>query len=249
MTFAVLADIHGNSDALAAVLADMASLGVEEAVVLGDHFSGPLEAARCADMLIPRGFTCIRGNHDRYLVTQDPAEMSPSDQVAYAQLRPAHLDWLRGLPETAEISAEVLACHGTPQSDSRYWLETVDSDGSPRAATLEEIAAEAPAQAYSLILCGHTHIPRQVQLPDGPVILNPGSVGCPAYDDTHPVYHRMQTGTPQASYALVEKTNSGWLCNLRLVPYDSARMASLARDHGRLDWAQALATGWLPKTE
>lgn len=40
MKFAVLADIHGNSDALEAVLRDMAAHGLETAVNLGDFSAG-----------------------------------------------------------------------------------------------------------------------------------------------------------------------------------------------------------------
>ena len=47
MKFAAIADVHGNCPALEAVLADIAGLGISEVVNLGDHVSGPLEAARC----------------------------------------------------------------------------------------------------------------------------------------------------------------------------------------------------------
>lgn len=245
MKFAVLADIHGNADALAAVLQDMGTLGVSQAVVLGDHFSGPLDAAGTAELLLDRNFICIAGNHDRYLVEHSPSAMGPSDRVAYDQLPARAQDWLRGLPTTVTVFGDVLLCHGTPTSDSRYWLEAVSPDGTPRAATMLEVMREAPETQHSLILCGHTHIPRQVKLDDGTVVLNPGSVGCPAYDDTHPVYHVMQTGSPDASYAIVEKDGSQWTSTFRNIPYDGRRMVTLARKHGREDWARALETGWL----
>jgi hypothetical protein len=60
MRFAAIADVHGNRFALEAVLADMAANGINEAVNLGDHVSGPLEAARTADVLMERGFpSCL----------------------------------------------------------------------------------------------------------------------------------------------------------------------------------------------
>ena len=46
--FAVIADIHGNADALSAVLADIDRRGIGTVVNLGDHFSGPLAAAETA---------------------------------------------------------------------------------------------------------------------------------------------------------------------------------------------------------
>ncbi|MEN0099242.1 MAG: metallophosphoesterase family protein, partial [Brucella pseudogrignonensis] len=91
--FAVIADIHGNSDALAAVLADIDALNVQTIVNLGDHLSGPLAARETADMLMAREMIAIRGNHDRWLVEKAVEDMGPSDRVAYDQLEERHLAW------------------------------------------------------------------------------------------------------------------------------------------------------------
>ncbi|MDB2407520.1 metallophosphatase family protein [Jannaschia sp.] len=245
MRLAVLADIHGNAPAFRAVLRDMDVLGLSEAVVLGDHVSGPLDAAGTAAVLMERGFPAIRGNHDRYLIEQSPAEMGPSDAVAHAQLSLAQLDWLAERPPVLWIGDGVFCCHGTPTDDSRYWLERVDPDGRVRAATLEEVEREAEGLSADLILCAHSHIPRVLRLTDGRVIVNPGSIGCPAYDDDEPIYHRMQTGTPNASYAIVDGSPGAWSVTTRSVPYPTAEASALARQHGREDWARALTTGWL----
>ena len=101
------------------------------------------------------------------------------------------------------------------------------------------------ASLRSLILCGHTHIPRAVRLGDGRLVVNPGSVGCPGYDSPKPVYHRGQTGTPDASYAILERTPRGWSVTFRYVPYDHMSMARLARANGLPVWLNALATGWV----
>ena len=244
MKFAVLADIHGNSCALEAVLEDMDALQIERAVNLGDFFSGPLNAAQTASLLMERDFVSIRGNHDRYLIEQDPADMGPSDRVAFDQLSEEHLNWIAGLPATCTVFDEVFLCHGTPRSDSTYWLERVEADGTVRAATLAETHAEADGVEARLILCAHTHIPRCVRLPDGRVIVNPGSVGCPAYDDVTPVYHHMQTGTPNASYAVVEKLHAEWRVTFRSIHYDTQHARACALKHGRRDWARAVTTGW-----
>ena len=247
MRFAILADIHGNSLALDAVLSDMDALGVPEAVNLGDHFSGPLDAAGTAEQLLDRGFPSIRGNHDRWLIEQDRSDMGPSDQVAFDQLNQKQLDWLRGLPPTLTVFEDVFLCHGTPTSDVTYWLERVEDTGATRQARLDEIDVEAVGIEASLILCGHTHIPRLVRLRDGRVIVNPGSIGCPGYDDDTPVYHHMQTGTPNASYAIAEKSGDDWTITFRSVPYPCGEMAALAEKHGREDWARVLRTGWFER--
>lgn len=245
MQFAVLADIHGNAFALEAVLADMRALGITHAVNLGDMFSGPLDARATAALLLDRGFASVRGNHDRYLLEQNRADMGPSDQCAFDQLDQVHLDWLRSLPETRTVFDDVFLCHGTPSSDTRYWLERVGPHGSVEAAPLQDILEQAQGVEAGLILCGHTHIPRFVSLPDGRAILNPGSVGCPAYDDDHPFYHVVETGTPNASYAIAERGTDGWRVTFRSVPYDAGRASALAIRNGRPDWGRALATGRL----
>ena len=245
MKFAILADIHGNSSALTAVLADMAAVGIREAVNLGDHFSGPFDAHGTAELLMARNFPTIRGNHDRWLVEKQAADMCASDRTALAQLEPAQLDWVRGLPSTCIVFDEVFLCHGTPTSDQSYWLERVEPNGQVRSARACEIESEADGISASLILCGHTHIPKIIRLRDGRVVANPGSVGCPGYQDDMPVPHFMQTGTPNASYAIAEKVDGDWLITFRSVPYDRDVMVQLAQSNGRADWARAIATGWV----
>jgi len=245
MKFAVLADIHGNSSALKAVFEDMESLGIEDAVNLGDHFSGPLDAAGTADLLAKRAFPAIRGNHDRVLVEHDPVHMCASDRAAYDVLDEDAKTWLRGLPSVLSPFDGVFMCHGTPDSDETYWLEQVTETGSVCIAAIEDIERNAEGIAADLILCGHTHIPRSVRLRDGRIILNPGSVGCPAYDDDQPNYHIVQTGTPNASYAIAEQWRDGWDITFRSVPYNAEAMAKMAFENGRNDWVQAVRTGWL----
>lgn len=248
MRFAAIADIHGNVLALEAVLADIQSLGISEVVNLGDHFSGPLEAGKTADILLQRRFPSIRGNHDRQLIQMRPDQMGASDRAAHAQLNATHLAWLTELPPTVMYRDEVFMCHGTPRSDTTYWLESVRVDAVITAATIEVIEKEAAGIEASLILCGHTHIPRVVRLRDGRMIVNPGSVGCPAYTDDLPVAHLMQTGTPDACYAIVSRQRSGWSVTFPHVSYDHSAMAELAMKNRRAEWASALATGWIPQT-
>jgi len=241
--FAAIADIHGNYAALEAVLADIAALGIGEVVNLGDHLSGPLEPQRTADLLIARGFPSIRGDQDRILVELGPA--GTSRRLDHKRLQQRHLDWLADLPPTLIYRDDVFLCHGTPEDDAAFWLDRVTADGKIEASPIREIEAEAKGVGASLILCGHTHIPRAVRLGDGRLVVNPGSVGCPGYDSPKPVYHKGQTGTPDASYAILERTPRGWSVTFRYVPYDHMSMARLARANGLPVWADALATGWV----
>jgi len=85
-----------------------------------------------------------------------------------------------------------------------------------------------------------------VRLASGQIVINPGSVGLPAYDDESPVPHRMQSYSPDASYAILEKTSAGWAAALRRVPYDFVAAVKQARElgsPGASKWAEWLETG------
>lgn len=246
MIFAAIADVHGNCAALRAVLEDIAALGLREIVNLGDNLSGPLEAAQTADLMLlldMNAVLTVRGNHDRYLIETPADALGRSDAHARAQLAPRHLDWLRKLPFSAVYRDEAFLCHATPQRDDVYWLEAVSPEGHVFLKPLEEIEALAEGIDQPLILCGHSHIPRAVQLSDGRLIVNPGSVGCPAYHEDTPVRHKVEAGHAMASYAVLEKGSAGWVPHFRNVTYDNMAMSRLAAENGRADWALALALG------
>jgi diadenosine tetraphosphatase ApaH/serine/threonine PP2A family protein phosphatase len=245
MRFAAIADVHGNYLALEAVLADIQAQAISDIVNLGDMASGPLDARRTIDIMMAMGAPCVRGNHDRYLTDYALEDMYPSDRFSHGQLEARHLDWLRALPFSAIYRDDVYLCHATPSDDNTYWLEAVTPDGMVHMAAIEAIEARAEGIAQSLILCAHSHIPRTVRLRDGRRIVNPGSVGGPGYRDVAPYPHVVETGTPDASYAILEQCGATWQVTYRQVPYDHQAMAALARQNGRQDWASALATGWI----
>lgn len=260
MRIAVVSDIHGNLRALQAVAADIERRKVDEVVNLGDILSGPLMVTQTADFLMARNWRTIAGNHERQLLkvldtAQGKIDTSTSDGYAAAQILPLQSDWLRGLQPTHWLAPDVLLVHGTPGSDLVYWLETVTPDygvhGScgMRPATAEEVQQRlhsgAAVQRATLVLCGHTHVPRAVQCGQT-LIVNPGSVGLQAYEDDHPHYHQAQNGSPHARYAIVERHRDGWHAQLHSVPYDWQPMAQLAASNGRPDWAYALTTGRMP---
>lgn len=220
-------------------------LGIETILNLGDHFSGPLAAGETADLMLARDMISIRGNHDRWLSEATPETIAPSEKDAIGKLTDRHLAWLRQLPSTHTISDDIFLCHGTPASDNAYWLETVSPEGEVSLRDYSDIAAEADGITCSLVLCAHTHTQRAIRLTDGRLIVNPGSVGAPGYTHDVPFEHVMQTGTPDASYAVVHKHGAKWQASFRYVPYDSDRMAAMATAADRPEWARALSTGWV----
>ncbi|CAL74058.1 Conserved hypothetical protein; Putative phosphoesterase, MJ0912 type [Bradyrhizobium sp. ORS 278] len=245
MRFAAIADVHGNHLALEAVLADIRAQGVTDIVDLGDMASGPLDARKAMDRLMALDAVHVRGNHDRWLIDRPFETMGAWERPAYPQLESSHLDWLRTIPATAVYQDQVFLCHATPEDDNVYWLESVAPDGTITCASLDEIERLAGGISQSLILCGHTHTTRAVRLPDGRLIVNPGSVGSPGYSYNVPYPHIVQAGSPDARYAILELTPAGWSVSFRHVPYDHRAMAELARANGDTEFASALATGWI----
>jgi putative phosphoesterase len=243
MRIAVLADIHGNLRALEAVHADLAKRAPDTIVNLGDHVSGPLQAAATADWLMQQNWPTIRGNHDRQLIDRAPVEMGLSDSAAHAQLNRRQLDWIASLPSTRMLTEDVLLCHGSPADDLEYLLEQVEGDGV-RLAPARQIEHKLGSVHAALVFCGHTHVPRIVLLPGGVWAVNPGSVGLPAYDASHPSPHYAETGSPHARYAVVDWDGKTMRAELIAVDYDWESASMEAARAGRPDWAHALATGY-----
>ncbi len=241
MRLAVLADVHGNLDALRAVLDDLKAQSPDLTVNLGDCLSGPLWPGETADLLIDLGWPTVRGNHDRWLTTPtDPVGQWEADTLPHLSV--AHHTWLAALPPALTL-ADAFLCHATPASDTTYWLHQVRPDGILVPSSAGRIATLAGDIASPLLLCGHTHLAAAVCLDDRRMIVNPGSVGCPAYEDDHPVYHRAEAGAPHACYAILDRRGADWVVSFRLIPYDTTR--AMARAQDRPDWVAALTTGRL----
>jgi len=242
---AFVTDIHGNLAALEAVVHDIARRGVSEVVNLGDSLSGPLLPRETADFLMRQDWFHLGGNHERQILSHGAAGRGPSDVYARSQLTAAQLAWIAAQKPTAQWADEVFLCHGSPRSDLEYFLESVDDRGC-RSATPAEVDERLADARGSLVVCGHTHVPRVVRASSGTLIVNPGSVGLQAFGDAHPVRHVVETGAPDARYAIVERIADRWVAELIAVPYDHEAMAVLADARRRPEWAFALRTGSMP---
>jgi putative phosphoesterase len=240
---AILSDIHGNMPALEKVVADIKIRGVDHVFNLGDHVSGPLWPKETVQYLMKQDWFQIKGNHERQLTDQSPESHGPSDRYAFQLLNDTELDWLRSLPASVEME-NFLLIHGSPISDSTYLLETVES-GRARLATPKEITERLGGTKSGIILCGHTHIPRAVEVSENILIVNPGSVGLPAYDDVLPEYHVMETGSPHARYAIMEHRDDHWQAEIIAISYEHQKAAEQARRNGRPDWEVGLQTGFM----
>lgn len=239
MRIAIVSDIHGNLLALEAVAADIRRRGVDVVVNLGDSLSGPLLPLETAQFLMARDWIHLAGNHERQILELH-ADSGMADAFAHGQLTPKELAWLASLRPAMQITPDVLACHGTPTSDVTCLLQTADL-----AANREEIESRLGDVDAALIVCGHSHVARSARSVCGQLIVNPGSVGQPAYADDYPYPHVIASGSPDARYAIVEQYEGQWRSSLLNVPYKHREMAALAKSRGRLDWEVALLTGYM----
>ena len=240
--FAAISDIHGNLLALEAVLTDISSRSVPQIVNLGDHLQGPLDPVGTAERLIPLHLPSIRGNCDR-LLFEAGTIVTPGSTLAAnrAILTDRHKQWLATMPQTL-LLGDVLLCHGNPWADDVYLLEEV-TPADTRLKRTEELEPVLHGISARLVLCGHSHLQRTVHMPDGMLLVNPGSVGLPAYSAGSPHPHAMEAGSPHARYVVITRSGESWQVEHHAVTYNWEAAARLAEENGRPDWGAWLRTG------
>lgn len=247
-TYAILSDIHGNSLALAAVLKDIKARKVDLIINLGDHVFGPLEPEKTAEMVLAEEIICISGNKDRDIL--ENLEQITADETleqVKKNLSKRSIDWLKALPSTQIIDDLIFACHGTPESDNQYLLEEVTEHGV-FVFKDEELEAKTAEIKQQIILCGHSHVNRMIWLSNGKLILNPGSVGLPAYLGNAQFRFAMDSMTPHAKYAIIYADKNSINIEQISCTYEWNTASETARKNGREDWAQGLLYGRMPKS-
>ena len=81
MRLAVLADIHGNGEALRAVLADLDACGrADRLLVLGDVVLLGPDPAEVVESLLERDAIGVAGNTDRFLLATDWRACEPQSE-------------------------------------------------------------------------------------------------------------------------------------------------------------------------
>lgn len=239
MKIAVLSDIHGNKDALKAVLEDIKYRNIDKVYNLGDTLYGPLFPIETYEMIMSTTIKSVSGNCDRILL-QSSSE-NPTVQHVVDMLREEHKSWLMNLPFSIQTD-DFYFCHASPENDELYMLNDITPNGVILKQT-EEIMNSVKDIPQHIIFCGHSHLPTIVYLPNNKIIINPGSVGLPAYEEVEPFYYKIESGTPFANYAVVEKRNGEWIIEQVSIPYDTTEVIKQSEAQKRSDWARAIKYG------
>lgn len=171
---AALYDVHGNLDALEAVLADVEHAGVDAIVSGGDLVSGPQPVEVFERLSARAGVRFVRGNADRLVVEASPGPQAELHGWCASQLGERRLEAVASWPLTVELELDglgrTLFCHAVPGADEPIFT---------RLTPDEEVARLLGDVAADVVVCGHTHVQFDRALANGPRVVNAGSVGMP----------------------------------------------------------------------
>ena len=161
MPLALVSDIHGNDTALAAVVAELERLGIEQVVCLGDAVQRGDEPRQVLDRLAALGWPVILGNADDFLleVPTDSPETITEAQLerrdwTLSQLEPQHLEQIRSFVPTLDVELDggltLRAFHGSPHSyDDVLLPETPDAQAEQHWGGRASICSPAATPTFS----------------------------------------------------------------------------------------------------
>ncbi|AIY86498.1 MULTISPECIES: metallophosphoesterase [unclassified Thermotoga] len=238
MRLAFFGDVHGNLEALKAVLEDMENKGVDEAFCLGDLVGYGPDPEAVVQTIMEKNIKTIMGNYDDavgYSKESCGCSYAPGRETEVGDIS---LKWsientsektrefLRNLPKKLSFEVEgvrFLLVHGSPLNEL---LEYVKPNTPPdRLKKIVESVEE------DVVVNGHTHLP-MVKWVMGKLVLNPGSAGRP------------KDGDPRASYMIVDVENGTISFEIVRVKYDvKTTVEKIARNGLPVELATVLALG------
>lgn len=172
MRTAVLSDVHGNLEALEAVVADLDRVGADRVICLGDLVGYGPDPEAVVTWVRQLGCLCIRGNHEAALAARKERErmnfQAKENNISTANLlSPDNFLYCCELPRTLDFG-DALFVHGCPpDSVNTYMYMLSDAD-------VCRIFAEDP---HTLFFVGHTHELALIHQEGGEVIRNRLAVG------------------------------------------------------------------------
>lgn len=219
MKFAVITDVHGNAQALEAVLAEIDAAGdVSHIYCLGDMIAIGHETNRVLELLFGRSdVSMITGNHDEAVLALAAGREYPRSHLHVL----AHHQWIAdnmdsGFIEKLEKLPRVIREEfgGRRVLFTHYHMENrkveapISDDPFSQIVEPELGNAEKMFSGHdeSLICFGHHH-PRHFFRNDRTIYLNPGALGC--------------NPNPEAPYAIIEAKDEGFAVEIKQAPYDN----------------------------
>jgi predicted phosphodiesterase len=210
MNVLALYDIHGNLDALEAVLGDPQTEQPHAIVVGGDVVPGAF-ASECLSLLRTQSLPVhwLRGNGEREVADAaaravDPGSIAPDaiPELTAAQTATT-LDadtaaWLGALPTTIDLDG-VLYCHASPRRDDEMLTRI-----SPAEAWRDALGGVTA----DLVIGGHTHQQDDRRI-GGVRFINAGSVGLPYEGDPAARWVWISDGTPQLASTVYDGAAAG----------------------------------------
>jgi predicted phosphodiesterase len=172
---ATIYDIHGNIDALDAVLKEIDAERPDRIVVGGDMALGPFPLQTMERLRARKDLIYLRGNCDREMVTPAVQQGAWGPAMAWAgqEIGAAHREFLTTLPTTVILDLDGLGptifCHGTPRSDTEIVTRITPE------ARMREVLADV---RETVVVYGHIHMQHDIQIA-GKRLINSGSVGLP----------------------------------------------------------------------
>jgi putative phosphoesterase len=196
---AFISDIHGNYEALKAVLADLEKRKISRVYCAGDIVGYYSQVNECCNEIRLRNIPSVMGNHDWYMAGGGFCLRSKSvnDCLAYQRkvIDKINLDWLKALPARMQVD-KIHIVHGG-------WSDPFDEYLNPSEEYFSKISGKS-------FVSGHTHI-QSLHTFSGKTYCNPGSVGQPRDCD------------PRAAYAIYD----GKYFELCRVEYDTQKVFDL----------------------
>jgi putative phosphoesterase len=201
-----ISDIHGNSAALRAVLADIDARGIERVYCLGDLVGYGPDPEGVIGLIRAAEIPCVLGNYDDGVgfdrgdcgcYYADDAARTVGDasyRFTVGAVSPGAKAWLRSLPREVHVEAggyRLHLVHGSPRRINEY----LPTDRDPR--TFARLAA---AEDADVLVFGHTHAPWHREYA-GVHFVNVGSVGRPKDGDPRAAYTllRLEPGLVEAT--------------------------------------------------
>jgi putative phosphoesterase len=210
---ALFSDVHGNSQALGEVLADIECRDLGGAYCLGDLVGYGADPNAVVDLVRQAGIPTVLGNYDEGVAREtgdcgcfypdDEAERVGSASYNYtvSVVTDANKAWLRELPRELHVPCEdkrIHLVHGSPRRANEYLLRERDRK------TYERLAA---SEKDDVLAFGHTH-EFWVRRFGRVLFVNVGSVG------------RSKDGDPRAGYVILSVGGSKVSAELVRVAYD-----------------------------